>query len=298
MAVKTVQAIVNGQTVSLAYNNTTKKYEATLTAPELSSHDQTGGFYNVTLKAEDEAGNKVTKDSQDEKLGSKLKLVVKEKVAPVITIKSPGASALLTNNKPKIEFEVTDNDSGVNADTIKLQIDSGAVITGEDITKTAINKGFKCEYTPTTALSDGNHTLKVDATDYDGNPAVQGTRSFKIDTIAPTLNVTSPVDNFVTNNNKVTVTGKTNDATSSPVTIKVNGAAVTVDASGNFTTEVTLAEGENTITIVATDGAGKSTTVTKKVTLDTTPPNIVDVSISPNPVDNGKTYIIAVEVTD
>ena len=93
MAIKTVQAIVNGQTVSLAYNSTTKKYEATLTAPDLSSHNQTGGFYNVTLKAEDVAGNKVTKDATDSTLGSKLKLIVKEKVAPVITIKSPAASA-------------------------------------------------------------------------------------------------------------------------------------------------------------------------------------------------------------
>ena len=82
------------------------------------------------------------------------------------------------------------------------------------------------------------------------------------------------------------------------VTVKVNGTAVTVDASGNFSTTVTLTEGSNTITVVATDSAGKATTVTRKVTLDTKAPTITDVSITPNPVDGGKTFVIAVSVTD
>ena len=33
MAVKTVQAIINGVTTTLTYNSSTKKYEATITAP-------------------------------------------------------------------------------------------------------------------------------------------------------------------------------------------------------------------------------------------------------------------------
>ena len=34
MAVKTVQVVINGQTHTLTYNATTKKYEATVTAPQ------------------------------------------------------------------------------------------------------------------------------------------------------------------------------------------------------------------------------------------------------------------------
>ena len=37
MSVKTVQAIINGQTVNLTHNSTTGKYEATVTAPSTSS---------------------------------------------------------------------------------------------------------------------------------------------------------------------------------------------------------------------------------------------------------------------
>lgn len=96
----------------------------------------------------------------------------------------------------------------------------------------------------------------------------------------------------------VTVTGKTDDATSKPVTVTVNGAAVTVGTDGTFTKEVTLAEGANTITIVAKDKAGKTTTVTRRVTVNTSAPVIRSITLSPNPVDCGKTFIIAVEITD
>lgn len=245
----------------------------------------------------------MTKNATDATLGSSLRLVVKEKVAPVIAITAPSANALIINNKPAISWTVTDNDSGVNPDTIKLTIDSGAAITGSSITKEAITNGYRCTYTPTTALSDGSHTIKVDASDYDGNAATQKSSTFKIDTVPPVLSVTAPTNGLETNQAKVTVTGTTNDVTSSPVTltIKLNSGAaeaVTVASDGKFSKELTLTSGTNTITIVATDGAGKSTTVTRTVKLDTAAPVISAVTLTPNPVDAGKTFVISVTVTD
>ena len=122
--------------------------------------------------------------------------------------------------------------------------------------------------------------------------------TFKIDTVPPVLNVTSPVDGLITNNPSLNVAGTTNDATSSPVSVKVNGQSVTVGNDGSFSKNITLTEGSNTVTVVATDSAGKSTTVTRTVTLDTSAPVITSISITPNPVDAGETYIIMVEVSD
>ena len=107
----------------------------------------------------------------------------------------------------------------------------------------------------------------------------------------------------MTNASALTVKGTTNDVTSSPVkvTIKLNNGtaeSVTVGTDGSFSKALTLVAGVNTITVVATDSAGKSTTVTRTVTLDTTPPVIKSVTITPNPVDAGKTFVISVEVTD
>lgn len=301
MAVKAVQVVINGQTHTLTYNAKTKKYEATITAPSTSSYNQNGHYYNVKVKATDEAGNSVTKDATDTTLGSSLQLKVKEKVAPVISITSPSSSAKLTNNKPVINWTVTDADSGVNPSTIKLIIDSQTITTG--ITKTQSGKNYTCSYTPTTALSDGTHTIKVSASDYDGNVATQKSVTFTVDTVPPELSVSAPVDNLVTNQSSLVVKGTTNDVTSSPVTltIKLNGGTeqtVEVGSDGSFTKTLTLVTGENTIVITAKDGAGKTSTVTKKVVLDQTAPVIQSVTISPNPVNAGATYTISVEVTD
>lgn len=301
MSVKTVQATLNGQTYNLTLNSSTGAYEATITAPSTSSYPLSGHYYPVSIKAEDTAGNVTTKDATDSTLGSSLRLTVKEKVAPVITITAPTASALITNNTPVITWAITDDDSGVNPDIIKLTIDSTVITSG--ITKTASGKGFTCSYTPPSALADGSHTIKADASDYDGNAAAQKSVTFKIDTVPPTLNVTAPANNLITNQAACTVTGNTNDVTSSPVTVTVklnSGAAadVTVNGDGTFSKALTLAEGANTITIVAKDGAGKTTTVTRAVTLDTAAPVISEVSLVPNPVDAGKTFVLSVKVTD
>lgn len=304
MAVKTVQAIINGVTTTLTFNSSTGKYEATVTAPATSSYNNNDGhYYPVTIRATDDAGNVTTKDDQDAALGGALRLKVKEKVAPVITITSPTASARLTNNKPQIAFTVTDADSGVNPDTVKVTIGGTAITAGIAKMATADGKGFTCTYTPTAALADGSNTVKVDASDYDGNAATQKSVTFIVDTVPPTLSVTAPANNLVTNQAACTVTGVTNDATSSPctVTVKLNSGAaqaVTVGEDGTFSKALTLVAGSNTITVVSTDSAGKSSTVTRTVTLDQVAPTIKSVTITPNPVDAGKTYVISVEVTD
>lgn len=265
------------------------QWKATGTAPLKSSWSQPDHKYTVMTYAKDNAGNVTEYES---------KLRVIEKVAPVITPVSPTTGGTLTNSKPAITWNVTDDDSGVNPESIGITIDSGSKITGESIQKEEITNGYKCTYTPDTALSDGNHTIKLDSSDNDGNAASQVSVTVKIDTVPPVLNVTSPTEGLTTNKNTVTVSGTTNDVTSSPVTLKVNEQVVEVQENGSFSTTVTLTEGENTITIVATDAAGRSTTVTRHVTLDTGAPEFESVVISPDPATTGGQITITAIVTD
>lgn len=303
MAVKTVQVTINGVTTMLTLNSTTGLYEGNVTAPSKSSYNvNSGHYYPVTVKATDDAGNSVTVNDTNATLGSKLKLKVKETTKPVIATTSPTEGAYLTNNKPSISWKVTDNDSGVNPNTIGITIDSGSKVTS-GITKTAITGGYQCSYAIPSALADGSHTLKFDASDYDGNAAVQKTLNFKVDTVPPTLSVTSPTNNLITNKSSITVSGTTSDVTSSPVTLTVklnsgSAQAVTVGSNGAFSTTLTLANGANTIVITATDAAGKTSSVTRKVTLDTAAPVISDIVISPNPVSTGEILSIQATVTD
>ncbi len=304
MSVKTVQAIINGVTTTLTLNKENGKYEATITAPGKSSYNNnTGHYFPVTIKATDDAGNTTTVTDEHAELGDSLKLQVKEKVAPIITITYPSASAALTNNKPVIKWKVTDDDSGVNPATIGITVDSGSKITGEAITKEKISDGYECSYTHELALSDGSHTIKVDASDNDGNAATQKAVTFKVDTVPPTLNINSPVEGYITNNFEITLEGTTNDATSSPVKLsyKLNNGQVTpisVGPDGKFSVKITGISGVNTLVVTARDNAGKETVITRKFTVDTGAPVIRSITINPNPVDAGKTYIISVDVTD
>lgn len=299
MAIKTVQAIINGQSYTLALNSATGKYEATITAPGKTSYNQSGGYYNVQVKATNDAG---TVGSADASTLNGLKLYVKEKVAPVITILSPSSGAYVSNNKQPVVFTVTDeaDGSGVDLSTLVVKQD-GTAAASSALASTAITNGYSVTYTPASALSDGSHTVTVDCKDHDGNSAAQKSTTYTVDTVPPTLNITSPTEGYIANKAALTVAGTTNDATSSPVTVKVklNGAdqgGVTVGAGGAFSKTVTLAEGANTIVITATDAAGKVSTVTRGVTLDTSVPVIKSATITPNPVDAGATMVIAVEI--
>lgn len=301
MAVQSVSAVINGQTVNLTYNAETGKYEATVTAPSSSSYPLSGHYYPVSVTATDDAGNSTTVDDTDATLGESLRLQVKEHVAPVITIVSPTSGSYIISNQPTIQWTVTDDDSGVDESSISITLDGTEYTSG--ITKTAITGGYSCSFTPASALDDGSHTASFAADDNDGNSATAKTTTFTIDTVPPVLSVTAPEDGAKTNVAALTVTGVTNDVTSSPVTLTVqlnSGTAeeVTVGQDGSFSKALTLATGENTITVVATDMAGKSSTVTRTVTLDQSAPVISAVSIVPNPVDAGQTYIISVTVSD
>lgn len=302
-AIKSVVATINGQQITLNYNSSTGAYEASVTAPsETSWNVNDGHYYPVTIKATDVSGNSTTINDSDAVYGESLKLRVKEQVKPTIAFVSPTAGAGLTNNKPTIKVNVLDEGSGIDLSTFALKIDSNTVGI-VDCTHKAITNGYEVSYTPGTALADGSHTITANVSDNDGNAATAVSITIKIDTVPPTLSITSPTDDSFTNSNECTVSGVTNDATSSPVTVKIelNGSdtgSVTVGSDGKFSKVLSLADGENTIVITATDALGKSTSVTRKVTLDTSAPKFTAVTITPNPVNAGATYTISVKLEE
>lgn len=299
MAIKTVKATINGQTYDLTLNSASGKWEATITAPGKTSYNLAGGYYNVSVEATNEAG---TKGSADASTVDGLKLVVKETVAPVITIVSPTAGAYVANSKQPVVFNITDETggSGVDISTLVVKQD-GTAVAAANITHTAIANGYSVTYTPSAALRDGSHTVTINCKDHDGNAAAEKSTTYTVDTVPPTLNVTSPADGLITAASSVTVAGTTNDATSSPVviTISLNGmdqGTIPVGTGGTFSKVVTLKEGSNTIIVKAKDAAGKESSVTRTVTLDTSVPKIKAATITPNPVDTGKTMVISVTI--
>lgn len=304
MAISRVRVQINGTWTTLTYNSATGAYEATITAPTATSFNRTGGYYPVTVEATNTAGTVTTVNDSHATLGNSCKLRVQERVKPTVTIVSPTSGARVTNNKQPIVFNVVDetNGSGIDIQSVVVQLDDREQ-TDLTLEKTAIANGYRYTFIPGTALADGDHRFSAQVSDNDGNTSNLVDMVFTIDTVAPTLNITSPAEGLLTASTSVVVAGTTNDATSSPVTLTMaldSGAAqaVTVASNGGFTkTYASLSHGSHKVVIVATDAAGKTTSVTRNFIVDTSVPVISKITITPNPADAGSTMKISVVVT-
>lgn len=313
MAINSVTAMINGETYTLTYNSVNQAYEATITAPTQTSgmnnngvgpgvgaNAENKGYYPVSVTVEDNAGNETTVNDQTATIGDSCKLYVLEKVNPVAAFTYPTAGATIINNTPEVAFTFTDSGSGINSGNCNIKIDSGNEVS---VTPTGSGTSYTGTYTPDTALSDGSHTIEVYAYDYDGNKSNVASVTFTIDTTPPTLIITSPADDLITNVTSGTLEGTTNDVTSSPVTVTatLNGSdigLITVAVDGTFSKSITYADGTNTLIVTATDGVGETTVITRTVVLSTTAPEITSITITENPTDAGQSYVITVTVVD
>ena len=104
-----------------------------------------------------------------------------------------------------------------------------------------------------------------------------------IDATGPNLKLSTLADGAVTTQTTINISG-TVSASSGIKSLSVNGQSVPVTDT-SFTVAITLAEGANTITTIATDNMNNTTTDSRSITLDKTAPSLY-VAI---PSDNSKT---------
>ena len=239
--------------------------------------------------------------ADDQTYGNQLKLRVLEKTKPTATIVSPASDSVLGASTQDIRLEVKDaGGSGLNLNSVVFKVNS-KVIANAGLSWTDGSSGAKvCTYRATN-LPDGTNKIELTVQDNDGNTSTAAVVNFVISTAAPTLDVKTPVDNILTNKTSVTVSGIA-AAGSSAVTlaeVTINGTRVDVGEGGAFSKVVTgLQEGNNSIVIVAKDSLGKTTTVTRRVRVDTKAPVISDVVAQATTVDAGGRIKITFKVVD
>lgn len=106
------------------------------------------------------------------------------------------------------------------------------------------------------------YAKSVDDKDKESLPS----KTFKItyDNDKPSLSISEPEDNkkIQGGDKKTKVSGSTEPG----VKVLVNDSQVVVNADGNFSTEIQINEGDNTITIKSVDLAGNTTEIQRKVT--------------------------------
>ena len=160
-------------------------------------------------------------------------------IPPSISLTSPVSGALTNSSSVTLQWTSSDDD-------------------GDDLSHTVIldgssyDAGSSSSYT--LALADGTHTWKVVVSDSFVS-VESATRTFTIDTTPPVVTidpVTSP-----TNSTTQTISGSFIETGSGIARITVNGIPAEISGT-TFCANISLSEGENIITVIATDKAGNS----------------------------------------
>jgi RHS repeat-associated protein len=202
------------------------------------------GTNRIVVSAVDAAGNRT--DS--------TRTVTRDTEAPVVTLDALPDSALYRSDSLlTVTGTITDR-TAVTAN-----------VNGQPLAIDSVTHAFS----QVIHLSQGANFVFLVATDAAGN-ATTVTRQITVDNTPPTLTVTAPAEGAVTREATALATGAA--IAHSPVTVTVNGAPATLDAGGGFSVPAALVEGDNTITMVATNAAGVTATVTRTLIRDTAPP--------------------------
>ena len=197
------------------------------------------------------------------------------------------------------------SDTGVKGDditsdktpTIDGKSEPGADIsvtfpTGEVVTTTADANG-DWSVTPTQPLPEGNNDITVIATDPAGNASEPTVIAVVIDTTAPTApeahldpaSDTGIKGDGITNDTTPTIDGKTEPGADISVTFPTGEVVTTTaDANGDWSVTPTqpLPEGNNDITVIATDPAGNQSEPTViPVVIDTSAPTAPEAHLDP-----------------
>jgi hypothetical protein len=184
---------------------------------------------------------------------------------PVISSPEPADGALLATATPHIAAAFSDEAGGAGIDPASVRL----TLDGADVSAAASHSASGIGYDPP-PLGEGKHRVELAVADLAGNRATLSW-NFVTDTVPPHFAVTSQQEGAWLNTPTVTVAGSLDDP---PARVTVNGVAATVSGDGFALDGVALAEGVNTLTVVATDPAGNTAAQSINVHLDTVPPKV------------------------
>ena len=225
---------------SLTVNGTT----ATMTAD--------GGFSAAVVLAEGPNVITVTAVDNLDRKSIKTRTITLDRTAPGLTITAPADNGVTD----QVVSTITGSVDATSTVTVTLNDDTPLVATMDQNT-----------FSGTVNLASGMNTLHITATDLAGNSS-SAKRTMTYDTIVPRLAITQPAQDGLVTAPTVTVTGTVSDSlvTGSVLITTGTGTYIPAVTSGSFSQAITLpSEGTHSITVTATDAAGKTSTVVRNV---------------------------------
>lgn len=181
---------------------------------------------------------------------------------PGLSISNPIDNALLNTNSAELRWAGNDQHSGI--DHYEYSTDS---ISWTDVsTNTSVI---------TNSLTDGEHLLFVKAVDVAGNDSICKT-SFMTDTTSPELEIETPTNDMLINNDSITLIWSGRDATSGIdyyeySTDSINWINCSTDTAAVFKN---LTDGLHNMHVRATDNTNNETVKSVHFTTDITAPQI------------------------
>lgn len=163
----------------------------------------------------------------------------------------------------------------------ELRLSDAVLGVGDSFTQQDINDG-KVEYghAGDTASAD---SFSFTVADTGGQTTAVGEFHVTVDQ-PPLLNLSMLANGSATKGQTLNIAGQVADDLGA-AEVRINGQPVPVSLDGSFSYALTMAEGANTITVVASDSGGQVTTETRTVTFDATAPPLVITT----PADNSAT---------
>jgi hypothetical protein len=196
---------------------------------------------------------------------------------PTVSITSPASGASVSGT---IAVTATASDN-VAVASVQFQVD------GSNLAAAATTAPYSASLN-TTTLANGKHTLTAVATDTSNNKATSATVSITVNntnSTLPTVAITSPVSGAAVSGT-ITVTANASDSVGiASVQFQIDGsnlgaAATTAPYSASLNT-TTLANGNHTLTAVATDTSNnKATSAAVSITVNNTTQPAVTVSVT------------------
>ena len=256
-------------------------YSGTVTVTDADDGDQT-----ITITASDATGNS----------GAATASVSVDSTAP--TLSDASASPAMANNGADVTISVNGGEAGLT-----VTADASALGGAADmaLAATAADDTMYSGMVTVTGAEDGAHAIAITATDATGNSAAASV-NVDADSTAPALTMASASPAMANNGTDVTVSvngGESGLSVSADLS-GLGGAAdatLTEGADNAYSAQVSVTDaedGDQTITITASDATGNSSTATASVSVDSTAPTLTDASVDPAGVVTGATVTISV----
>ncbi|MGM8722650.1 Ig-like domain-containing protein [Enterobacter kobei] len=231
-----------------------------------------GARYQVSVSAQDSAGNSASATHD----------ISVDTTAPVVSIATLSGDDVLNAAEAQQPLTVHGASSAEAGQTVTV------TLGGKTYTATVANDGTWTLDVPAAdlaALSQGALTVTASVDDKAGNSG-QTTHTLTVDTVAPTVTISTVADDDIVNNAEQlagqTISGTTTAEQGQKVTVSFNGHSyqATVGADGSWSVFVPgrdflgLSDGQYAITATVSDKAGNPGSATHDVTLNGDVPTI------------------------